>query len=68
MVYNDYANAFMVLISQGFLGTYVMLLTEFRDPVRTWKLRWLAAVILIVGINISLILFCNFWDAGFWVR
>ena len=32
MVYNDCANALMMLISQGFLGTYVML-TEFRDPV-----------------------------------
>lgn len=62
MVYNDYANAFMVLITQGFLGTYVMLLTEFRDPVRTWKLRWLAAVVLVVGINISLILLCDFWN------
>ena len=33
MVYNNYANALMVLMSQGFLGTYVMLLTEFRESI-----------------------------------
>ncbi len=62
MIYNDYANAFMVLVTQGFLGTYVMLLTEFREPVRVWRLRWIAVMVLVVGINISLILFCNFWN------
>lgn len=39
MVYNGCANALMVLITQGFLGTYVMLLTEFRDPVSTWNIE-----------------------------
>ena len=53
MIYNDYANAFMVLVTQGFLGTYVMLLTEFREPVRVWRLRWIAVMVLVVGINIS---------------
>lgn len=62
MMYNDYVNALMVLITQGFLGTYVVLLTEFRNPVRTWNLRWIAVMVLVVGMNIFLILFCDFWN------
>lgn len=62
MINNDYANALMVLITQGFLGGYVMLLTEFREPVRTWRLRWITLMLMIVGINLFLILSCDFWN------
>ena len=63
MIYNDYINACRVLMTQAFLGSYAMLLTQFREPVRVWRLRWIAIVVLVVGVNVSMILFCGFWDA-----
>ena len=62
MVYNDFLNALMVLISQGFLGSYVMTLIEFRRPVRVFKLKWILIIVTVVSVNVFLILFCNFWD------
>ncbi len=62
MVYDNVMNALMILITQGFLGSYVMMLTEFREPVWKWKLRWYVVLSLVVGANILLILCCDFWQ------
>lgn len=32
----------MVLVTQGVLGSYVTLLTEFREPKHLWQWRWVA--------------------------
>ena len=39
MEYNELIDALTVL-THGFLGFYVMLLAEFREPVRIWRVRW----------------------------
>lgn len=39
MDYNNALNALMVLVTQAVLGSYVMLLTEFREPQRVWRGR-----------------------------
>ncbi len=37
----DLYQALSVAVTQIFLGVYVMLLVEFRQPARTWMLRWM---------------------------
>ena len=46
--------ALTLAVTQIFLGgIYVMLLVEFREPVRTWRLRWLLLVGGIVAANVA---------------
>lgn len=61
MVDNDIMNGFIILMTQFFLGSYVLMLTEFREPVRVWKLLWVAIVVTIVGANVIAIMFFGFW-------
>ena len=58
----DVYHAFYLLISQAFLGGFVILLIDFRKPVPTWRKRWIAAVALVVGANCLALLFLNFWN------
>lgn len=58
----DLYHAFYLAISQAFLGSFVMLLTDFRKPVNTWRNRWIVTVVLIVGVNFFALLFLNFWN------
>lgn len=62
MEYYNLSKALMVLVTQGFLGSYVMMLTEFREPVKRWRLIWFAVVGAVVCINICMILFLDFWN------
>ena len=57
----DLMEALTVVATQICLGTYVMLLVEFRQPERSWRLRWIAAVTLVVAANIVLILSVGYW-------
>lgn len=58
----DLYHAFYFAISQAFLGSFVMLLIDFRKPVIVWRTRWIATVVLVVGANLFGLLFLNFWD------
>lgn len=58
----DLYHAFYFAISQAFLGSFVMLLIDFRKPVTTWRTRWIVTVVLVVGANLIGLLFLNFWD------
>ena len=58
----DVYHTLFVGVSQIFLGSYVMLMIDFRKPVSTWRTRWLVTVALIVSANLAAILFLNFWD------
>ena len=50
----DLLQALTLAVTQIFLGgIYVMLLVEFRQPVRIWRLRWLALVSGIVAANVA---------------
>ena len=50
----DLSQAFTLAVTQIFLGgIYVMLLVEFRQPVRTWRLRWLVLAGGIVVANVA---------------
>lgn len=49
----DLSQALTLAVTQIFLGgIYVMLLMEFRQPVRTWRLRWLILAGGIVAANV----------------
>ena len=49
----DLYQALTLAVTQIFLGgIYVMLLMEFRQPVRIWRLRWLVLVCGIVAANV----------------
>ena len=49
----DLSQALTLAVTQIFLGgIYVMLLVEFRQPVRTWRLRWLLLAGGIVAVNV----------------
>ena len=58
----DLYHAFYFAISQAFLGSFVMLLIDFRKPVTVWRTRWIATVVLVVGANLFGLLFLNFWE------
>lgn len=58
----DVYHALYLVISQAFLGGFVMLLIDFRKPVTTWRKRWITAVALVVGANCLALLFLNFWN------
>ena len=58
----DFYHTLYVAISQAFLGSYVMLLVDFRKPVATWRIRWIVTVVLVVCANLFGLLFLNFWD------
>lgn len=58
----DFYHTLYVAISQAFLGSYVMLLVDFRKPVATWRTRWIVTVVLVVCANLVGLLFLNFWD------
>ena len=59
-------HAITVLVTQFFLGTYVMLLIDFRAPKRKWRFIWMASVIFVVCSNIAVILTLGYWE--FYVR
>ena len=58
----DFYHTLFVAISQVFLGSYVMLLVDFRKPVATWRTRWIVTAVLVVCANLFGLLFLNFWD------
>lgn len=62
MSYNNFINALMIFITQLILGTYVMMLTEFRKPVKKWRILWFIIIILVVSANVLMILFFGAWD------
>ncbi len=41
----------LVIFSHTFLAVYVMMLTEFREPRRVWRLRWAALAELDIAAN-----------------
>ncbi|HIU19040.1 MAG TPA: GHKL domain-containing protein [Candidatus Limiplasma stercoravium] len=47
--------ALTVAVTQLFLGGYVMLLVEFRHPVKTWRTRWLVLAGGLVALHVALI-------------
>ena len=58
----DFYHTLFVGLSQVFLGSYVMLMIDFRSPVPIWRKRWIITVILVVGANLIGLLCLNFWD------
>ena len=58
----DFYHTLYIGISQAFLGSFVFLLIDFRKPAAKWRNRWIAIVVLIVGVNLIGMLFLNFWD------
>ena len=58
----DLYHTFYIGISQAFLGSFVILLIDFRKPVAKWRTRWIVTAVLIVGANLFALLFLNFWD------
>ena len=52
----DLLQALTLAVTQIFLGgIYVVLLVEFRQPVRIWRLRWLALVSGIVAASVAFV-------------
>ena len=58
----DLYHTLFVGVSQVFLGSYVMLMTDFRRPVAIWRARWIVTVVTVVSANLFGLLFLNFWD------
>ena len=58
----DFYHTIYIGISQAFLGCFVILLINFREPVAKWRTRWIVTAVLIVGSNLFALLFLNFWD------
>ena len=59
---SDVLNAFTVVVTQIFLGFYVTLLLDFREPVQTWRKRWICFISIVVAANVGLILSCGYWE------
>ena len=58
----DLYHTLFVGVSQVFLGSYVMLMTDFRRPVAIWRARWIVTAVTVVSANLFGLLFLNFWD------
>ena len=58
----DFYHTLFVAVTQLFLGGYVMLLIDFREPVAVWRTRWLTVVGLVVGANLAGLFFLDFWE------
>lgn len=58
----DVYHTLLIGITQAFLGSYVMLLIDFRKPVSRWRTRWIAIASVIVGSNLVGLLFFDFWE------
>lgn len=54
MDYNIFLRIMMPLVTHGFLGSYVMMLTDFKEPRRVWRLRWFVGVAVVLAVNIFL--------------
>lgn len=59
----DVYHAVYFAIFQALLGSYVMLLMDFRTPKKRWRNRWLATVITIVCANLIALLFFHYWES-----
>lgn len=57
----DEIEALTVVLTQCFLGGYVMLLVDFRQPQWKWRLCWLLPVAAVVAANVVLILTRGYW-------
>ena len=58
----DLYHTLFVAVTQAFLGSYVMLLIDFRKPVSIWRTQWIVTVVLVACANLIGLLFLNFWD------
>ena len=58
----DLYHTLFVGVSQVFLGSYAMLMTDFRRPVAIWRARWIVTAVTVVSANLFGLLFLNFWD------
>ena len=58
----DFYHTLYIGISQAFLGSFVMLLIDFRKPVAKWRTRWIVSAVVIVLANLIGLLFLNFWS------
>ena len=51
----DWYQALNLAVTQLFLGGYVILLADFRQPRRTWQIRWLALIGILEILHIALV-------------
>ncbi len=58
----DVYHTIYVAVTQLFLGSYVMLLIDFRQPIALWRKRWIITIVLVVCANLMGLLFWNFWE------
>lgn len=58
----DLYHTLYVAITQSILGSYVILLIDFRKPVTVWRRRWVLTMVLVICANLVGLLFLNFWD------
>lgn len=58
----DIDEALTVLITQIFLGMYMFLLIDFKQPELKWKLRWSLLIAVVVAANIFVIMRWGYWE------
>lgn len=58
----DIYHTLFVGVSQIFLGSYVMLMIDFRRPAAIWRTKWIVTVVTVVSANLIGLLFWDFWD------
>lgn len=58
----DLYHALFVTVTQAFLGSYVMLMIDFREPKAVWRKRWIVTVVAVVCANVAGLLFLDFWE------
>ena len=56
----DWFNTVNFLLTECFLGGYIMLMIDLRAPARRWRARWLALILALVGLHGGLIFFGKF--------
>ena len=49
-----------VFVTQAIFVPYIMLMLEYREPVRFWRTLWIGIISVIVFLNIGCILYFDF--------
>lgn len=57
---SDLYQTLVMIVTQIFLGIYVVLLVEFRQPKRIWFLRWIIVILGLEAIQLTLISVAGF--------
>ena len=59
-MFEEIIGAVTVFVTQAIFAPFIMLMLEYREPVRFWRTLWIGIISVIVFLNIGCILYFDF--------